>query len=101
MPDMQTGPGRIRKHIQHIILGLRGGIVHLESMRSAPKGLPLAFYLSGIIIVHKLTFSASKLSTALKISAKVRFFNLAALHISRYAARITGAMPLPAIAAKE
>ena len=50
MADMQTGPRRIWKHIQHVILGLGRVYFRLEGLVFCPIGLPFLFYLLEIVI---------------------------------------------------
>jgi hypothetical protein len=49
MPYMQSGPTGIRKHIQHIILGLAAGVGYPVGMGLYPVLLPFLFNLSELI----------------------------------------------------
>jgi hypothetical protein len=52
MPYMKACPGRIGKHIEHIVFGLDGIIESLECFMLPPILLPFLFYLLEIIL-HK------------------------------------------------
>src|SRR5690606_33219278 len=50
MPYVQPRPGRVRKHIQDIILWLASSGLSLKSLVGCPKLLPFLFYVSKIIV---------------------------------------------------
>ena len=55
MPDVEARPGRIRKHVEHIILGAGSVRVHPVSPAPLPLLLPARLYFAEIVL-HKFVF---------------------------------------------